>query len=69
MTSRFLLVATDPDLDRSRQEGIFCAIKLLPGVELVCDLEMISPDTLELILLDSIHQAVTARKADQPRLL
>ncbi len=49
--TRFLLVELEGGLDRSRRVGIECALKQIPGVRMVCDLEAISAETLGVILL------------------
>jgi hypothetical protein len=59
--TRFLLVATDTELDRSRREGIFSAIKLIPGVAMVADMAIISRDTLDEILLPKAEVLVRRR--------
>jgi hypothetical protein len=48
---RALFVQLEPGLDRSRREGIFSAIKLLPGVGVVSDLSTMSRELVDMFLL------------------
>lgn len=51
MSSRFLLVELDGGLAESRYVGLFHAIRLHVGVHAVTDLEAISQETLDFVLL------------------
>ena len=48
---RYLFVRLEPGLHHSRHSGVFLAIKSLPGVELVTDLSVVSPELLCDVLL------------------
>jgi hypothetical protein len=48
--SRFVLVEIEPGLDRSRHTGIWCAVRLIPGVRSLTDISAISAETLNAIL-------------------
>jgi hypothetical protein len=48
--SRFVLVEIEPGLDRSRHTGIWCAVRLIPGVRSLTDMGAISPETLTAML-------------------
>lgn len=58
---RFLFVRLESGLDHSRHEGIFANIRLLPGVELVCDLAVVSSETLDALML-SPDQVIRTRR-------
>ena len=59
--TRFVLVELEGELDRSRYVGIWCAVKQIPGVHAVCDLEAISAETLTAILLKPEPEPVVER--------
>ena len=64
---RCLFVRLEADLDQSRRSGIFSAIKVIPGVELVCDLSVVSPETLcDVLLIEDPPQQKLGRR--QPSL-
>ncbi len=48
---RALVVTLADDLHPSRVTGLFAAIRLLPGVELVANLDSITRETLDLLLM------------------
>ena len=48
---RALVVTLDCDLHPSRVTGLFAAIRLLPGVEVVANLDAISRETLDQLLM------------------
>lgn len=50
-SGRALFVKLEPGLDRSRREGIFSAIKLLPGVAVVSDMATTSRELIDMLLL------------------
>jgi hypothetical protein len=47
---RYLLITLEPALPRHRVAGLFCALRLHPGVLSVVDLAAISQATLDVIL-------------------
>ncbi len=69
--TRFLLVEIDAALDRSRRVGIWCAVKQIPGVAMLCDLEAVSRETLETILFkpEPTVPVVLPERAEQAALL
>ncbi len=60
-----LLVKLEPNLPISRQNGLFHAIRLHPGVTSVTDLSAISQETLNKILLLPELPNFTKRKRDK----
>jgi len=59
--TRFLVVELEGELDRSRYVGIWHALRLIPGVRAVCDLEAISAETLTAILLKPEPEPIVER--------
>ena len=53
---RALFVKLEPGLDRSRRDGIFSAIKLLPGVAVVSDLSTTSRELVDVFLLPDSYK-------------
>jgi len=61
------VVTLEGDLHPSRVTGLFAAIRLLPGVELVANLDSITRETLDLLLMqpEPVVQKPPKRKRHQ----
>lgn len=66
--SRHILVELEGGLDQSRFVGIWHALRLIPGVHAVCDLEAISAETLTSILLKPEPEPVVRERMRQMEL-
>lgn len=63
------MVELEGGLDRSRCVGIWHAVRLIPGVHMVCDMEAVSAETLTTILLQPEPEpVVVVERIEQLRL-